>query len=158
MIVTCQCLTLSSWMSPRVSTTSNHRMLRTVEEARVRAFRIASSEEVVDVPVPLLVDGPGQIGADGLLGRMRKGVGSAVLLQLTPDMLSTEEETYLRFSAWRITRALAQIMSNMGARFRADEVILRALGTEIGTRAEPYCPGYREDFSLGDDPYRYKRW
>src|SRR6266496_5622708 len=48
--VTCQSPTLPSSMYPRVSVTSNHRMLRTVFLARANAFCTASSNPFGDEP------------------------------------------------------------------------------------------------------------
>ncbi len=111
-----------------------------------------------DVHVPILVSGPGQGSRDGLLGRLAHGEGVAVFTQLLPDMLNVEEETYLRFSKWRITRAVAQILSNLGAQFAADGAGLRRLTDPAASAPEYYCAGYITEFSIGDDPYRYKRW
>jgi hypothetical protein len=49
--VTCQWATLPPSIWPRVSTTSNQRMLRTVFAARARAFSTASSMPLADDPV-----------------------------------------------------------------------------------------------------------
>ena len=73
--------------------------------------------------------------------------------------------TYFRYTRWRQTRALAQILANMGASFKADSRFFELAGsgrTPAGAAtANPasfYHPDYRTDFDLGDDPYRYYRW
>jgi len=111
-----------------------------------------------DVHVPVLVAGPGQGGAEGLFGRCFVNRGVALFMQLLPHMLNAEEKTYLRFSQWRLTRAVSQILSNMGAEFEADGKGLACLQGQGADGPDYYCPGYRTDFELGDDPYRYKRW
>lgn len=63
----------------------------------------------------------GEIGANGLLGRLRIGEGVVVLVSLTPEMLNASERTYLRYSAWRLTRTLCQLLANLGAVFEMDE-------------------------------------
>ncbi len=60
------------------------------------------------------------VGAGGLLGRRVEGDGVAILLQLTADMLPTRERTYLRYSGWRLTRTLTQLLANLGATFEMD--------------------------------------
>ena len=108
--------------------------------------------------VPVLISGTGQGGADGLLGRCVYSKGVAVLMQLLPSMLQAEEKTYMRLSTWRVTRTIAQILSNMGAEMKADGLGLERLTSESGAAPDYYCADYIEDFDLGDDPYRYKRW
>jgi len=73
------------------------------------------------VDIPLLVSGHGEIGADGLLGRLKKGKGVALFIQIMPYMLNSEVNTYFRYTEWRITRAICNIISNMGGFFRQDE-------------------------------------
>jgi len=72
--------------------------------------------------------------------------------------LQAEEKTYMRLSTWRVTRTIAQILSNMGAEMKADGLGLERLTSESGAAPDYYCADYIEDFDLGDDPYRYKRW
>jgi beta-galactosidase len=110
-----------------------------------------------DVPTALLVPGPGQTGSGGALGRLEASGGVALLMQLAPSALEAEKYTYLRFSSWRIARATAQLLANMGATFEADGQGLKRLGGE-GEAPSFYCPGYITRHADGDDPYRYKRW
>jgi len=55
---------------------------------------------------------------------------------------------------WRQTRALSQLLANLGATFSGDKnsVSLTKPGTHL------YHADYRPDFESGDDPYRYFRW
>jgi hypothetical protein len=61
-----------------------------------------------------------EIGADGLIGRRKVGSGVALYTQIDPDYLPADEKHYFRFTRWRQTRALAQLLANLGARFQQD--------------------------------------
>jgi len=89
-------------------------------DLRLRAF----------IKAPLLVSGPGRIGADGSLGRLPHGRGVAILAQMAPDVLPYEEKTYFRYSAWRVTRTLSQILANLGGTFVMDKRSLQFEGRE----------------------------
>jgi len=62
-----------------------------------------------------------QIGADGLLARRTVGTGVMVASQIDPTLLPADEKTYFRFTRWRQTRALSQVLANLGASFAGDE-------------------------------------
>jgi beta-galactosidase len=79
----------------------------------------------------LVADGC-EVGADGLLGRMEIGDGVAILCQIDPRLFDTETETYFRYTRWRQTRALAQILANMGAEFRMDSRIFHPAHPDAG--------------------------
>lgn len=66
-----------------------------------------------------------EVGADGLLGRFTTGDGSGVFCQINPHNFHADKNTYFRLTRWRQTRAIAQILSNMGAQFKADEIIFK---------------------------------
>jgi len=99
-----------------------------------------------------LIKSGGEIGADGLLSRVKVGKGVAIFSQIEPDSLNADTKTYLRFTRWRQTRANAQILANLGASFNADGSVFN------GSSREFYHWDYRTDFEYGDDPYRYYRW
>ncbi len=137
---------------------------------------------------PWILSGGAEIGADGLLGRKTVGKGVAIFCQMDPDRFDTDQKTYFRYTRWRTTRAVAQLLANLGASFQVDSRIFYPLETAInpdgtwigpdGDRAgykctprapsglsEPasaklgyYYPDYHTDFSMGDNPYRYWRW
>ena len=67
------------------------------------------------------------VGADGQLGRVTIGKGVALFAQVGPDAVPADEKRYFRFTRWRQTRALAQILANMGASFTQDARILALL-------------------------------
>jgi beta-galactosidase len=77
-----------------------------------------------DHPAWIVTDGC-QIGANGLLGRKQVGRGVAVFCQADPNRFDCERMTYFRYTRWRQTRALAQVLANMGATFALDARIFR---------------------------------
>ena len=127
---------------------------------------------------PWVVSGGAEIGADGLIGRKAIGKGVAVFCQVDPDRFQADEKTYFRYTRWRSTRAVAQLLANLGASFPVDSRIFHPLdcvseggfagsgGMLNSPITEPkgvgslgyYCPDYRTDFPMGDNPYRYYRW
>lgn len=62
----------------------------------------------------------GMVAADGLLARQTLGRGVAVYLQLDPARLDADTRTYNRYTRWRHTRAIAQVLANLGATFDND--------------------------------------
>lgn len=78
-----------------------------------------------DLVCPLLVAGEGrETAANGAIGRVRVGRGEALFLQLDPDALDADTKTYLRFTRWRFTRTLSQLLANLGGRFMPDAGVL----------------------------------
>ena len=69
----------------------------------------------------------GHIAANGMLGTRRKGNGLELFIQLLPSDLPAEQKTYFRFSRWRLSRMLAQLLANNGAKFSADKKIIRGI-------------------------------
>ncbi|WP_242032660.1 beta-galactosidase [Oscillatoria sp. FACHB-1406] len=104
-----------------------------------------------------LIASGGEVGADGLLSRIQNGKGVAIFSQLNPDGLNADAQTYLRYTRWRHSRAIAQILANLGATFNTDAKIFDAIAGTPSTQPF-YHSDYRTDFELGDDPYRYYRW
>jgi beta-galactosidase len=138
---------------------------------------------------PWVITGGAEIGADGLIGRLAIGKGVVVFCQVDPDRFQADEKTYFRYTRWRSTRAVAQLLANLGASFLADRAIFHPVdrkgppdaladrpgpqatgvspgGSGMSPRSKParadspdaYCPDYRTDFPMGDNPYRYYRW
>lgn len=62
----------------------------------------------------------GEVGADGLLARVVVGPGQVIHSQIDPDALPADTATYFRFTRWRQTRALSQLLANLGATFGSD--------------------------------------
>jgi beta-galactosidase len=110
-----------------------------------------------------LIQSGGEIGADGLLSRVQVGDGVAIFCQLDPVSLNAETQTYLRYTRWRQTRAIAQILANLGAQFKADQTFFKLRQNHgefrwFTSHVPWYHPDYQAEFGLGDDPYRYYRW
>lgn len=62
-----------------------------------------------------------QIGADGLLARRVVGTGVMLWSQIDPSILPADAKTYFRFTRWRQTRALSQVLANLRKSFTTDE-------------------------------------
>lgn len=99
-----------------------------------------------------LIQSGGEIASNGLLSRINIGKGVAIFCQIDPEKLNADQNTYFRYTRWRQTRTLAQLLANLGASFKADAAIFKPNSFNL------YHPDYRTDFDLGDDPYRYYRW
>ncbi len=78
---------------------------------------------------PWVVSAGADIGADGLIGRKAMGKGVALFCQVDPDRFRADEKTYFRYTRWRSTRAVAQLLANLGASFPADSRIFHPLDT-----------------------------
>jgi len=68
-----------------------------------------------------------EIGANGLLARRAVGTGVLLWAQLDPELLNADEKTYLRLTRWRQTRALSQLLANLGASFTLDNRVFHAV-------------------------------
>jgi beta-galactosidase len=73
----------------------------------------------LDTP-PWILHAGVEVGADGLIGRKIVGKGVAVFCQVDPDSFHADEKTYFRYTRWRATRAVAQLLANLGASFPVD--------------------------------------
>jgi beta-galactosidase len=74
------------------------------------------------LPAWRFTDGPGwEIGAGGYLARH----ANMIAVQIDPDRFNADVKTYFRYTRWRQTRALAQVLANAGAAFTADGDLLR---------------------------------
>ncbi|HAT10440.1 MAG TPA: beta-galactosidase [Planctomycetes bacterium] len=80
-----------------------------------------------------LIDGAGaELAGDGLLARVARGRGIAVVCQLDPELLEADAKTYNRYTRWRQHRAIAQLLANLGASFAADTRALIPFSSEAG--------------------------
>ena len=77
----------------------------------------------------VLTAGPNvEIAADGMLGRMAGANGGvAIFAQVDPTYLPADEKHYFRFTRWRQTRALSQLLANLGATFKQDAAFMALL-------------------------------
>jgi hypothetical protein len=80
-------------------------------------------------PAPWVVSAGAEVGADGLIGRKVIGKGVAIFCQIDPDRFQADQKTYFRYTRWRATRAVAQLLANLGASFPADNRIFHPLDT-----------------------------
>jgi beta-galactosidase len=71
-----------------------------------------------------------EVGADGLLARRAVGTGVMLWSQIDPNLLPADEKTYFRLTRWRQTRALTQVLANMGAAFEMDARIFTPRAAE----------------------------
>lgn len=82
-----------------------------------------------DLPWTVFQGSPGiEVAADGLFARRSLDRGAIVFAQLAPWSLKADDKTWLRFTRWRQTRALSQVMANMGATFQADRSFFHPRG------------------------------
>jgi beta-galactosidase len=112
-----------------------------------------------DTPAWILNAGV-EIGADGLLGRKIVGKGTAIFCQIDPECFHADEKTYFRYTRWRATRAVAQVLANLGAGFAADGQIFHPLdpgpadvGFSVGPngdRAGPQATGLRTNLEMSN--------
>lgn len=61
-----------------------------------------------------------EIGAGGQIGRKTVGKGVIVFCQIDPDRFDADTKTYFRLTRWRQTRALCQLLANLGGSFQMD--------------------------------------
>jgi beta-galactosidase len=86
----------------------------------------------MDSPAWILYAGV-EIGADGLLGRKIVGKGVAIFCQVDPDCFHADEKTYFHYTRWRSTRAVAQLLANLGASFPVDSRIFQPRKTVLSS-------------------------
>ena len=90
----------------------------------------------LDTP-PWLLSAGAETGADGLIGRKTVGKGLAIFCQVDPDCFHADEKTYFRYTRWRSTRAVAQLLGNLGASFPVDGRIFHPLESRASPASEP---------------------
>lgn len=87
-----------------------------------------------DAELPLIQPtGTIQVAAEGLLARSAEGKGVFVAFQGNPSALEADKFLYYRYSQWRWTRALSQLLTNLGGTFSADQSFFKF-------RQDPYRP------------------
>jgi beta-galactosidase len=67
-----------------------------------------------------LVQSGAEIGAGGQIGRKALGKGVLVFCQIDPERFEADTKTYFRLTRWRQTRALCQLLANLGGSFQMD--------------------------------------
>ena len=78
---------------------------------------------------PSVLSAGADMGADGLIGRKTIGKGVAIFCQVDPHGFHADEKTYFRYTRWRSTRVVAQLLANLGASFLVDSRIFHPLDT-----------------------------
>jgi hypothetical protein len=99
----------------------------------------------------LLTGGTAGVGLNGVLGRYQSGKGEAVILQLVPDMLNAAKYDYYRYASWRLTRAVSQLLTNLGADFAADDQFFVPRTTDNTVREIPLPLEWKAEFELKVD-------
>lgn len=75
---------------------------------------------------PIVIStGASEISEDRLLAKKTSGKGSMIFIQYNPDALEADSLTFFRYTRWRHTRILAQVLANMGAAFMNDKAIFQ---------------------------------
>lgn len=110
---------------------------------------------------PWVLSGGADVGADGLIGRKNTGKGVAIFCQIDPECFGADEKTYFRYTRWRATRAVAQLLANLGASFTADRRVFSPaafsckLGWSVGPngdRSGPQATGPRPGSETPPNP------
>lgn len=68
-----------------------------------------------------------EYGADGMLGKLPIGQGVVIFAQVHPRAVNVNDQPYLRLTSWRQARALAQLLSNLGASFTSDDYLIQTI-------------------------------
>lgn len=88
----------------------------------------------VDAELPLIQSsGNVEVAAGGLLARSTSGQGVLVAFQGNPTSLHADKILYYRYSQWRWTRAMAQLLANLGGAFSTDQAFFKL-------QKDPYQP------------------
>ncbi len=90
----------------------------------LRGISLSELRFRADYRLDVLTAPKDEIGAGGLLGRIKDGKGVAIRIQAGPETLPADEKTYFRFTRWRLTRLWTQVLANLGASFAADQIFL----------------------------------
>jgi beta-galactosidase len=109
----------------------------------------------LDTPLWIVSDGA-EVGADGLMGRKTVGKGVVIFCQVDPDCFDADEKTYFRYTRWRATRAVAQLLANVGATFTMDDRVFHPVaitgkfGSSVGQNGD--CSGPQATHPAGAQP------
>jgi beta-galactosidase len=85
----------------------------------------------------------------------------AIFCQVDPDRLHADEKTYFRYTRWRATRAVAQLLANLGASFPMDNRVFHpvAFAGKLhwsvgpnGDRSGPQATGPRDSSASSPSP------
>ncbi len=107
-----------------------------------------------------IISGGAEVAAGGLIGKTKAGPGTLIVFELDPRSVPCEAVPCLRFTRWRQTRCLSQVLFNLGADFQPGVTLFRTakdLGNP-GFYSVDYVNDEEANFALADDPYRYYHW
>ena len=99
----------------------------------------------------LLAEKPGMdLIAGGQLGIEKLGKGQIIYAQLDPERYNADVITYYRFTRWRQTRALAQVLANAGVAFEMDQRVLKP--SRINDGAIPLAGEWQARITRKEEP------
>lgn len=104
-----------------------------------------------------VIDASSDKTRNGVFAQAAVGPGKVYACQLFPPDVPANTRPYLRLTAWRQTRCVSQLLSNIGAAFRP-EVSIFASPANNSFYCSDYIPPDKANFALSDDPYRYIQW
>lgn len=124
-----------------------------------RGLSMSDARTRCDIRASLIVSGPGEIAAGGLLAKVQRGAGTAVFVQVGPDQIAAANVAALALSECRNLGMISRILANMGATFStdrraftpgADPFLPVPLAGEWLVRAEPGEPRESSEGSYGE--------
>ena len=100
----------------RIPTNAHQGGEEVLERAIEMARTLVGEGLLKDIPLPVAIG----VGAGGQIGRKVIGKGVVIFSQIDPDRFDADTKTYFRFTRWRQTRALSQLLANLGGSFQID--------------------------------------
>ena len=96
----------------------------TAPEANVLTRGLSASDLRWRTPLDLnVLDKGASVIGNGLLGTRAVGAGRIVFIQFDPLGFDLAKTPYFKHTQWRLTRALTQVLANLGASFAADRMV-----------------------------------
>jgi beta-galactosidase len=108
-------------------------------------------------PATLIESGRDKSNFASLFSQRSAGRGKVHACQLFPPDVPTLTRPYLRFTSWRQTRCVSQLLSNLNVSFRPEVSIFPSDGSKTFYCSD-YIPPDTNNFALSDDPYRWIQW
>lgn len=124
-----------------------------------RGLSLSDVRTRCDIRAPLIASGPGEIAVGGLLARVQRGPGTAILVQVGPDQIAAANVAALALSECRNLGMISRLLANMGATFStdrrafmpgADPFLPIPLAGDWLVRVEPGEPRESPDGSYGE--------
>jgi hypothetical protein len=115
-----------SWMNP-----ADHYGSRQVPDwPEMRALSISDFHFRTRYPFPTL-RGDGS-GAEGLVARKKVGTGVLLATAMDPTWIRTDQQPFMRLTAWRHSRAIVQMICGLGGTMELDEQIFNLASLPTG--------------------------